>query len=80
MVKTMLGKGGRVVIPAPYRRALGIREGDPVFVRLEGKEIHILTPGEAVARAQALVGRYVSKNRSLARELLRERRDEARRE
>lgn len=80
MVKTVLGKGGRVVIPAPYRKTLGIKEGDPVFVHLEGKEIRILTPRETVERAQARVSRYVSKKRSLAREVLRERRKEARRE
>jgi AbrB family looped-hinge helix DNA binding protein len=79
-LRTVMGRGGRVVIPAPYRKALGIKHGDPLFVRLEGNEIHILTSPEAIARAQAIVGRYVSRDRSLAKELLKERRAEAKRE
>ena len=75
-----VGRGGRVVIPAPYRKVLGIKHGDPLFVRLEGNEIRILTSHQAIARAQAIVGRYVSRGRWLAKEVLKERRAEAKRE
>jgi len=75
-----MGKGGRVVIPAPYRKALGLKAGDPVVVRLDDGELHISTPRQALQRAQELVDRYVSKNRSLSKELIKERRVEARRE
>ncbi|MGH3442871.1 MAG: AbrB/MazE/SpoVT family DNA-binding domain-containing protein [Nitriliruptorales bacterium] len=35
---------GRVVIPAGIRRALGIREGDPVEVHVEGERIVLSRP------------------------------------
>jgi len=78
--RTSLGKGGRLVIPAPYRKALGLKAGDPVVVRLEGKEIRILTPEQALERAQEIVSKYVAKDRSLVKELIKERRGEAKRE
>ena len=35
-VKVRLGPDGRVVIPASIRDALGLKEGDVLFARLEG--------------------------------------------
>lgn len=78
--KTSMGKGGRIVIPAAYRKALGLREGVEVVVRLEGDELRILTFRQALRRAQELVSRHVSKGRSLAAELIAQRRGEAKRE
>ncbi len=75
--RTLVGKGGRLVIPAPYRKALGLEIGDPVVVRLDSGELHIFTPRRALERAQELVSRYVSRDRSLVKELIKERRAEA---
>jgi len=75
-----MGKGGRLVIPAAYRKALGLREGVEVVVRLEGDELRILTFRQALRRAQDVVGRHVPKGRSLAVELIAHRREEAKRE
>lgn len=75
-----MGKGGRLVIPAPYRKALGLREGVDVIVRLEGEELRILTFRQVLKRAQDLVSRHVPKERSLAAELIAQRREEAKRE
>ncbi|MDQ7801245.1 MAG: AbrB/MazE/SpoVT family DNA-binding domain-containing protein [Armatimonadota bacterium] len=79
-MKTRIGRGGRLVIPAPYRRQLGLRPGDEVVVRVEAGELRVLTVSQALARARALLGSYVSPGRSLARELVSERREEAARE
>lgn len=38
---------GRVVIPAGIRRALGIREGDPVEVTVEGERVVLAKPRDA---------------------------------
>jgi AbrB family transcriptional regulator, transcriptional pleiotropic regulator of transition state genes len=38
---------GRVVIPAPMRRALGIAEGDEVEVRMDGETLSLAKPREA---------------------------------
>jgi AbrB family looped-hinge helix DNA binding protein len=79
-IKTRLGPGGRIVIPAAYRKAMGVTEGDDLTLILEGEEVRVLTPREAVRRAQALVRRYVPRGKNLSDELIRDRRREGRRE
>lgn len=76
-MKTTIGDGGRLVIPAAYRKALGLKPGDEVQMTLEDGEIKLVSTRQAIARAQALVRRYVPKDRSLSEELIRERREEA---
>lgn len=78
-LKTKIGEGGRLVIPAAFRKALGIKPGDEVVLALEENEIRVLSTRHAIARAQALVRRYVPKGRNLSEELIRERREEANR-
>lgn len=82
-MKATVGKitpGGRLVIPARHRKALGLKTGDEVLLRLVDGELRILSQAEAVKRAQAMVKRHVKRGRSLVDELLTERRVEARRE
>ncbi len=79
-VRATVNAGGRIVIPAAYRRALGIKQGDEVILRLEDGEVRIITPAQAIRRAQALVRRYVPAGRSMADELIAERRVDAARE
>ena len=76
-IKTRLGEGGRIVIPAEYRQALGLNVGDEVILRLEDGQVRIMTLRQAIKRAQELVSRYVPQERSLADELIAERRLEA---
>jgi AbrB family looped-hinge helix DNA binding protein len=75
-VRTKIGQGGRVVVPAEYRKKLGLKPGDDVIVVLEEGEVRLLTPARAVQRAQAMVRRYIPAERRLTEELLRERREE----
>jgi len=77
---TQIGEGGRVVIPAVMRASLGVGVGDTVLLRLDGGELRILTPRQAIRRAQELVRQYVPEGVSLADELIAERRLEAARE
>ena len=74
--KTKLAEGGRIVIPAEYRQALGLHVGDELILRLEDGEVRIFTARQAIKRAQELVRRYIPQNRSLADELIAERRRE----
>lgn len=76
-VAVKLGTGGRLVIPGEFRAALGVDTGDTLILVMEEDGLRVLTPEQAVARARALVGRYVPAGRSLAKELLAERRDES---
>jgi AbrB family looped-hinge helix DNA binding protein len=73
-MKKTIGKGGRLVIPASYRRALGLHEGDEVIVRLEAGGVRILIVRHALQSAQKLIRQYVPTGRSLARELIAQRR------
>lgn len=75
-----LGKSGRLVIPAKIRRALDLHPGDELLLRVEEDGLRLSTRAQAIARAQALVRRYISEDRSLADELIAERREEAERE
>ncbi|MBI2917749.1 MAG: AbrB/MazE/SpoVT family DNA-binding domain-containing protein [Chloroflexi bacterium] len=75
--KTKLGPGGRIVIPADYRKALGLKPGDDLILILDEGELRLMTLRRAIERAQAIVRRYVPEGRLLSEELLEERREEA---
>jgi AbrB family looped-hinge helix DNA binding protein len=76
-ISVKISDGGRVVIPAQLRRALGLEVGDEVIIRVADGELRILTRKEAVKRAQSIVAGKVNKGRSLVDELAKERRAEA---
>jgi len=78
--KIKIGPDGRVVIPASFRDALGLDEGDVLFARMESGEIHLLTPKAAAQRARAIVRQFVPEGVSLVDELIEDRRREARRD
>lgn len=78
--RVALGAGGRLVIPATYRKAMGVRPGDSLLLTLRGQEVCVMSPREALRRAQALVKRHLPAGRRLSEELIAERRREARRE
>jgi AbrB family looped-hinge helix DNA binding protein len=78
--RVRVNENGRVVIPASFRKALGINAGDEVVVRLEDDELRIMTMKHRIARAQRLVRKYVRPGTSLVDELIAERREEARKE
>jgi len=73
-------ENGRVVIPAPYRKALGIKAGDEVILRMEDDELRITTMKRRIERAQRRIRQYVKPGVSLADELIAERREAAKRE
>jgi AbrB family looped-hinge helix DNA binding protein len=73
-IKTKLGEGGRIVIPAEYRQALGLQVGDEVILRLEDGTLSIFTPRQAIKYAQDLLRPYLPEGRSLSDELIAERR------
>ena len=68
-------EGGKLVIPAAMRRAMGVERGDTVVVELlpEG-ELRVRSLAAAVKRAQALVRGFVKGETSPVDELLAERR------
>ena len=75
-----VNENGRVVIPASFRKALGINIGDEVVLRMEDDELRITTLKRRVERAQRLVRKHVKRGTSLVDELIDERRKAARNE
>ena len=75
-----VNENGRVVIPASFRKALGINPGDEVVLRLEEDELRITAQKHRLDRARRLVRKYIKPGRSLADELIAERREAARKE
>ena len=78
--KVRVNENGRIVIPAAFRKALGINVGDEVVARVEDDELRITTVQGRIARAQRLVRKYIKPGRSLVDELIADRRREARSE
>lgn len=72
-----LGAQGRMVIPAQLRQALDLKPGDALIARARDG---CLIVEKAAATRQRLKSRYARVGRSLANELVAERREEARRE
>jgi AbrB family looped-hinge helix DNA binding protein len=75
-----IAPGGRVVIPAEFRKAIGVEVGDSVVIELKDGELRLRSLDAAIRGAQAIVRKYVPEGVSLADELIRERREEAARE
>ena len=75
-MRVVVGPGGRLVIPAPYRSALGIAEGDAVFLRLDGRELRVVSDETEVREVREMIARYAPVGASLADDLIRERRRE----
>ncbi|MGA3371135.1 MAG: AbrB/MazE/SpoVT family DNA-binding domain-containing protein [Terracidiphilus sp.] len=79
-VKLRLSDNGRIVIPAEMRQKLGIGAGDTVLLTVEGDALRIESYRARVRRVQESLRKYIPPGRSLADELIAERREEARRE
>jgi AbrB family looped-hinge helix DNA binding protein len=69
---------GRILIPASFRDALGVKEGDEVQMRIEGNELRIVTLRGRIKDAQKFVRDFVKKDRTLSDGPIAERRKVAR--
>ena len=76
-VKVKLSEGGRIVIPAEYRRALGLHIGDEILMTLDDDGLRLCTRRQAIRRVQEMVRGTLPPGRSLVDELIAERRAEA---
>ncbi len=78
--RAKIAEGGRLVIPAEFRRQLGLQAGDSVVMDIADGELRVRSLAAVIERAQALVRRYVPAGESLVDELIRDRRAEPLRE
>ena len=71
----IIGRQGRVVIPADVRAALGLQPGDELHLHLNGRQLVLERPVDALGQLRGLAT-TVPTGRSLVDELLAERRRE----
>lgn len=73
----VMASNGRLVIPANVRSELGMQDGGNFIVHVQDGQIRLEPIPVAVARAQAIVRRYVPESASLVDDLTEDRRREA---
>jgi len=74
--KVRVGPDRSVVVPVSLTEALGLKEGDVLFARVEDGEIRLLTLTAVTRRVQAMVRKFVPEGVSLVDELIEDRRRE----
>jgi AbrB family looped-hinge helix DNA binding protein len=80
VVRGRVVDGGRVILPASFRKALGIEKGDTVLIELNGDGLQIRPARSALHRLQARLRDYAPPEASVVDELIAERRAEAARD
>ena len=78
--RTRIEGKGRVVIPASFRTALGLKVGDEIDLRIEDNEIRISTLKSRLERSRQRLRKFVKPGRLLSDELIAERRGAAKRD
>jgi len=79
-VRMRVSQNGRIVIPATFRKALGIDVGDEILLMVQDDELRITTRQRRIQHARERARRYLKSGRSLVDELLAERRESAKNE
>lgn len=78
--KVRVSQGGRIVIPASIRECLNMNVGEEVLVTVKGNHATLMNTKAARQKAQERVCRYIPPNVDLAKELMAERKAEAKHE
>jgi AbrB family looped-hinge helix DNA binding protein len=71
---------GRIVIPARFRKGMGLKPGDVVVMVLEDGVLRVESQLAKIRRIQAEFQRFANSKSLASDELIAERREEARRE
>ncbi len=79
-IRLRVTDNGRIVIPAAFRKALGIEIGDEVVLSVQDNELRVTTQQQRIQRAQERARQHLKPGTSLVAELLAERRETAKNE
>lgn len=66
--------GGRLLVPAEFRRLMGLSDGDTVVMEVAGDELRVRPLRSSLRRVQSRLRQYVPDGVSLADELIADRR------
>jgi AbrB family looped-hinge helix DNA binding protein len=76
-LKSKVSKGGKLSIPAKYKKTLNIKDGSEVIFSIKDGEMTITPINLALERARKTLRKYVHEDTHLVDELIKERRKEA---
>lgn len=79
-VRLRIDKAGRIVIPAEMRMAMLVKPGDAVTAQVVDGELMIMSPPVAIRRVQAWARAVIPPGVDIVEELIKDRREEARKE
>ncbi len=77
---TQMSENGGIVIPASYRKAMGLKGGEVLTIRMDEEGLHLQSRAQAIKRSQAVVRQHVPEGASRVDELIAERESEGKRE
>lgn len=77
MTQGKMMDGGRLVVPAAMRRALGLQTGDTVTLELDGDELRVRPAKSALKRLRDTLRGETETRGSVVDELIAERRQDA---
>jgi len=77
---TKVSEGGKISLPAAFRRQLGIEPGTPVLLRVEDGELRVRTVQSSLRRLQSDASRVFAGSGETVDRFLADRRVEAARE
>jgi AbrB family looped-hinge helix DNA binding protein len=76
-VKARMVDGGRIIVPASLRRAMGVAKGDALVMELHGDELRIRPARAALRRIQERLKAHAPRTGLVSDELIADRRKEA---
>ena len=77
IAKSKIVKGGKISIPAIYRKSLHLKEGDEIVFSLNNNELTLIPIKANLQRVREMVNQYHGPNISLVDKLITERRADA---
>ena len=77
VMKSRIVEGGRLIVPAVYRKAMGLAKGDAVLLELHGDELRIRPSRSALRQLQEKLKAHAATGSLVSDELIAERKVEA---
>ena len=76
-VRGKMVEGGRIIVPAAFRRAMGVGKGDTLVMELHGDELRVRPARAALRRIQKRLEAHAREGELASDELILDRRREA---